>query len=275
MKTENGNLVSIIIPTYNYAQYLEECIKSVLHQTYQAFEIIIVDDGSEDDTRRLVQSIDDHRIRYIFQGHRGCYFARNAGLDAAKGNFIAFLDADDIWLPEKLQKQIDVFQNNKNIGVCWTHYDDLIETSLNIIPKAKHKEMPSCNDINTQNILRMMLLKSGNMNTSTVMAKLHCIKQIGTFDTKYQNAMDFDLWLRLIFNFKSYYINEVCALRRIHASNHSLKRLELHKGVFHSLNKIRANKDQYRYFSDFYDYFLQQRIMQLQSLFEKHRINVT
>jgi glycosyltransferase involved in cell wall biosynthesis len=98
------NFVSVIIPTYNYARYIEECINSALHQTYHDFEIIIVDDGSTDKTRCLVQSIADHRIRYIFQDHRGCYFARNAGLDTAKGNFIAFLDADDVWLPEKLSK---------------------------------------------------------------------------------------------------------------------------------------------------------------------------
>ncbi len=100
MAKENP-LISVIIPTYNRANFLGEAIESVLSQTYKNLEVIIIDDGSTDDTRQLIEKYTDKRIIYLYQEHGGTSAARNKGIQEAKGEYIAFLDSDDIWLSPK------------------------------------------------------------------------------------------------------------------------------------------------------------------------------
>ena len=112
--------VSVIIPTYNRAHLVGRAIRSVLNQTYQDFEIIVVDDGSTDNTEEVVKSFNDPRIRYIrHEKNRGGSAACNTGIRAARGEYIAFQDSDDEWLPEKLEKQMQVFENTPTgVGGC-------------------------------------------------------------------------------------------------------------------------------------------------------------
>jgi len=115
-------LVSVIIPTFNRADLIEYSIISVLNQTYQNFEIIIIDDGSTDNTREVVHSIKDKRIKYIYYKHVGLpASARNKGIMIARGEFIAFLDSDDIWLPKKLEMQIKTFNKIPNLLLVATN----------------------------------------------------------------------------------------------------------------------------------------------------------
>ena len=100
-------LVSVVIPVYNCEQYIAECIDSVLGQTYENFEIIIIDDGSSDDSVKIVSEYDNDRIKLFRQNNSGSAVARNCGVEQASGIWIAFLDADDTWLPDKLQKQLE------------------------------------------------------------------------------------------------------------------------------------------------------------------------
>jgi glycosyltransferase involved in cell wall biosynthesis len=114
MPKNNNPLVSVIIPTYNRAPLLGRCINSVLAQTYREFELLIIDDHSTDNTEEIVHSFNDPRIRYIKQTKNGgVSAARNAGISTAKGDFIAFNDDDDEWLPNKLERQIQIFQQSK------------------------------------------------------------------------------------------------------------------------------------------------------------------
>src|SRR2546429_9117536 len=114
--------VSVIIPTYNRAEFLCSAITSVLNQTFHNFEIIVVDDASQDHTREVMNSLGDKRIRYIrHEKNKGVAATRNTGLVNAKGTYIAFLDDDDEWLPEKLQKQFNLLESCQNIvGVVYT-----------------------------------------------------------------------------------------------------------------------------------------------------------
>ena len=107
----NQSLVSVVIPAYNVEKYIEQCIQSVLDQTYQFFEIIVVDDGSSDQTAKRIKAFSDKRISYIFQKNTGVSKARNNGIAQAKGEFIALLDADDWWHEDKLEKQLKILED--------------------------------------------------------------------------------------------------------------------------------------------------------------------
>ena len=112
-------LVSVLIPTYNRAYIVEEAIESVLAQTYRPIEIIVVDDGSKDGTREALERFGD-RIRYIYQDNAGLAAARNTGLAAARGEFVAFEDSDDVWVPWKLQAQVALMRHAPEIALSWT-----------------------------------------------------------------------------------------------------------------------------------------------------------
>ena len=117
----NHPTISVIIPTYNRAHLIGKAVKSVLSQTYQDFEIIVVDDGSTDNTEEIVKSFTDYKIYYICHKHnRGASAARNTGIKASRGEYIAFLDSHDEWLPEKLDKQIKTFNSESSeVGVVY------------------------------------------------------------------------------------------------------------------------------------------------------------
>jgi glycosyltransferase involved in cell wall biosynthesis len=113
-------LISCIVPVFNGERYLTEALESILKQTYRPLEIIVVDDGSTDGTRALVASYGD-QVRYLWQPNSGPATARNQGLSAASGEFVAFLDADDLWHPEKLERQLSRFEARPELDVCVTH----------------------------------------------------------------------------------------------------------------------------------------------------------
>ena len=114
----NTDLISVIIPTYNRAHLIKRSVDSVLNQTYKNLELIIVDDGSTDNTKEIIDSINDDRIVYVKQENQGACAARNKGIDLAKGKYIAFQDSDDVWLLDKLEKQINALKKNNTDVVC-------------------------------------------------------------------------------------------------------------------------------------------------------------
>jgi glycosyltransferase involved in cell wall biosynthesis len=113
-------IISIIMPTYNRADFLEDTIRSIQNQTYPAWELIIVDDGSSDNTQEILNQIIDKRIQYYKGSHIGMEHARNTGLQKAKGEFIGFMDSDDFWATDKLQKQVSYFAQNSEVAFCLT-----------------------------------------------------------------------------------------------------------------------------------------------------------
>ena len=138
MKTSSNPCISVIIPTYNRCWILKEAIDSVLSQKFTDFEIIVVDDGSNDATAALLSAYGD-QITTIYQENRGVSAARNAGILMAKGNYIAFLDSDDMWLPEKLSCQVDFFQSHPEAVICQT--DEIwIRNGVRVNPKNRHKK---------------------------------------------------------------------------------------------------------------------------------------
>lgn len=187
--------VSVIIPTYNCAFYLTQSINSVLHQSFQNFELIVVDDGSTDDTKRVLESYQDS-IRYFYQPNQGVAAARNHGLSEARGELIAFLDADDRFWPQKLSEQVNFFQTlqtsqtSLNLGIIisgWQLVNESGEKISNIEPWKWCPEL---------NLETMVLYKPAR--PSATMIRRHWCEKVGGFDTTLSSAEDLDFLLRLM-----------------------------------------------------------------------------
>jgi glycosyltransferase involved in cell wall biosynthesis len=184
-------LVSVIIPAYNAAKYIGEALNSVFAQTFNSYEVIVVNDGSRD-TEELEQELKRHpaSVHYIKQENRGAAAARNTGLRAAKGEFVAFLDADDTWLPNFLESQIEVLNRSKSDLV----YADAFLCGESPLAGRTFMEMqPSRGQVTPENLLAVRV----SVLTSTVVARKKPIVEIGLFDETFSRGQDFDLWLRL------------------------------------------------------------------------------
>lgn len=184
-------VVSVIIPTYNRAHSIGKSIKSILTQTYQNFEVIVVDDRSTDNTEEIVKSFNDPRIKYIQHQHNsGAAIARNTGIENSLGRYIAFLDSDDEWLPAKLAKQVELLQQSKpEVGVVYTGLE-----IINELNQVKRIKVPTY-----RGSLQNILLFANVVGTpSTVMVKREYLQQVKGFDPDIlQFAADADLWVRL------------------------------------------------------------------------------
>ncbi|MBU1630956.1 MAG: glycosyltransferase, partial [Candidatus Omnitrophica bacterium] len=205
-------LVSVIIPTYNRALTLQATIQSVLRQTYKEFEIIVIDDDSRDDTEQIINNFNDKKIIYIRQDHKGASFARNKGIENAKGEYIAFLDSDDIWLSTKIEKQLAVFKNSKfNPGVVYCGIGYIDENSEEI----REEKLPAYKG----NIFLYLLGARRNVVLgagSTVLVKRECFKECGLLDENLPYRIDLELLIRISRKFTFDYVSEPLAKIRIH-----------------------------------------------------------
>ncbi|HEA65399.1 MAG TPA: glycosyltransferase family 2 protein [Desulfobacterales bacterium] len=187
-------IVSVIIPTYNRAHLIAGAIESVLDQTYQNFEIIIVDDSSTDKTEELIKEFIylDSRVKYFkHDRNKGGSASRNTGIINARGNFLAFLDSDDIWLPHKIEKQLRIFyQNGPELGAVGSGSIALSGNKMkNFIPTGKFG--------NIYKNLLTSLDKDWPGETSTIMIKHECIEKVGLFDELLESSQEHDLYIRI------------------------------------------------------------------------------
>lgn len=203
VKIKNIPIISVIIPTYNRAHLIEKTLKSTLNQSYQSFEIIIIDDGSTDNTREVLGRINDERIRCFYhEENKGTAAARNTGIKNARGEYIAFLDDDVEWLPEKLEKQIEIFKTDlPELGVVYS------DSQLVINNKMKYWKSPE--------VTRGILINPGtsdyqamNIGTPTMLVKKECFEKVGLFDERFFRFIDLELLLRLSKHYHFYHIKE-------------------------------------------------------------------
>ena len=195
-------LVSVILPTYNRKDLVGKSIQSVLSQTYRQFELIIIDDASTDGTEKVIKEFSDSRIVYLTHSeNKGGSAARNTGINTAKGEFIAFQDSDDIWLPDKLAKHMAVFANSpKSVGVVYTQCSrwegDKERHIPGELPKLKNGDL-------------FHVLLAGNFITlPTVVMKKICLTKAGQFDETLPRLQDWELFLRIAKHFEFRYVPE-------------------------------------------------------------------
>jgi glycosyltransferase involved in cell wall biosynthesis len=214
MKLINNPLVSIVINCYNGEKYLRKSIESILDQSYKNIELIFWDNHSTDQSKNIIKSYDDSRIKYFFsQNHTTLYQARNLALKECKGDFVNFLDVDDYYLKDKIAKQLLYFKDEK-VGVIYSNYYRYYED----IKKKKlltNKILPSGN-------LTQYILEESQISFMTAMVRKKSLDSLEfNFDPKYSIIGDYDLLYRLSFNWDFYYINEPLAVYRIHDENFS------------------------------------------------------
>lgn len=189
-------LVTAIIPSYNCERFVTQAIDSALRQTYSPLEVILVDDGSTDDTYKLLTPYLGS-IKYIKQKNQGLSSARNAGIQRARGEYIAFLDADDIWNENKIQKQISFIIENKIIDVvgCYGEFIDADGAHITNFARPVYSSK-----IRFKNEL---ISKNNFSGGSEVVLRSECFKKLGLFDVTLSSAEDWDMWLRLskLYNF--------------------------------------------------------------------------
>jgi glycosyltransferase involved in cell wall biosynthesis len=183
--------VSVVIPTYNRAYIVDHAIKSVLSQTYRDLELIVVDDGSTDNTEQIVREGGDHRIRYLrHEKNQGMSAARNTGIRASSGEYIAFQDSDDVWVPEKLQKQMEVFGSLPGkVGVV---YSGLLR-----INNGNKRYIPYKKNIKVDGFIHDVFLDSCLTNLPTAVVRKSCFEKSGMFDEYLFGLEDMELFFRI------------------------------------------------------------------------------
>jgi cellulose synthase/poly-beta-1,6-N-acetylglucosamine synthase-like glycosyltransferase len=203
--------VSVIIPTYNRCGIISNAIDSVLAQTFKDYELIVVDDGSEDDTRSVVMKYGSDKILYWYQENSGKSSARNNGIKKATGEYIAFLDSDDMFVPDKLRKQVDFLDNNRDYGFVYSYANNVDEDGTLL-------DYHFAGDLSGWIYPNMLFIKNNLIATPTVMVKSSVIASVGGFDETMHICEDLDLWRRIARNHKVMQIKEPLSIVRIRTS---------------------------------------------------------
>jgi glycosyltransferase involved in cell wall biosynthesis len=225
-------LVSIVLPVYNAGVYLKEAIQSILDQTYTNFELIIINDGSTDDSEKLIKSFTDDRIRYIYQQNTGLAGALNTGLKASNGKYIARQDQDDISLKERLQKQVEFLEKHPNVNLLGTRAQVFTDDQ---------KEMKMHDHATVPAILHFDLLFDNPFVHSSVMFRKESIEQIGYYNDDRSYFEDYELWSRFVLKGKVANLRDVLVYYRHHEQGLSKSKNYFKEDAVYnqSLNNIR------------------------------------
>ena len=238
MKT--NPLISVILPTFNRGWILKEAVDSVLAQEFEDFELIVVDDGSTDNTRELLMGYSDS-LRVMYQQNAGVSAARNRGIREATGGYIAFLDSDDLWLPKKLSIQTAFFKDKPDARVCQTE-EIWIRNGVRVNPKKRHRRDSG---IIFERSVHLCLV-----SPSAVMIRRDLFDQVGLFDESIPACEDYDLWLRIGSRYPVYLIETPLIIKRGGHSDQLSRIPGLDRYRIYALRKIldsgRLSNDHYK-----------------------------
>jgi glycosyltransferase involved in cell wall biosynthesis len=228
----NTPRVSVVTATYNMGHYVVQAVESVLSQDYPDLEIIVVDDGSDDDTQdRLARFADDPRVTVLHQENRGQTVAKNRGLAAATGEYIGFCDADNMWRPGKLTRQVQVLKSDPTVGVV---YGDIALIDEDGRPKPGPRTPRYGGRITAK------LLVDNFVTFNTTLVPRRVIDAVGGFDEDLRMAIDYDLWLRISLDHEFVYLDEPLVDYRIWGGQMSHRTGERMDNFFRLLTKFLA-----------------------------------
>ena len=202
--------VSVIIHTYNNEKFIAETVESVLNQTYKDYEIIVVDDGSVDGTRDALMPY-MQKIRYHYKENGGIASAKNAGIGLSQAEFVAFLDHDDLWVPDKLQLQMEHFNENPQIGLVYAKYTSFRDG----------KELRTKPEKGYSGWIFKELLSKSFIQTSTVVVKRECLDAVGPYDETFSLGDEYDMFLRIAQKFQCGFVDKGLTRYRVHDTNAS------------------------------------------------------
>lgn len=227
--TLNPILVSVIIPAYNSEKTIKETIESVLKQSFTNFELIIINDGSRDSTIEVIAEIQDSRIKVFSYPNAGGNVSRNRGLHLAVGEFVSFLDADDLWTPDKLQSQLKALQENVTTKVAYS-WTDYISANSEFLLSGKRVNLNG-------NVYESLLINNFLENGSNPLICRKSLIKLGGFDESLSAAQDWDMWLRLASKFDFICVPSVQILYRISANSVSSNLVRQEKSCLQVLEK--------------------------------------
>lgn len=221
---------SVIIPTYNRSKFLKIAIDSVLNQTFSDYELIIVDDGSTDNTKQIIDEFDSQKIDYVFQSHQGVSSARNKGINQAKGEFIAFLDSDDRFRRNKLEVTYEYIKKYPQYKIF--HTEEIWYRNSKLLSQKIHHKKPS-------GFVFSHSLKLCSLSISTVAIKKDIFDEIGCFDENLPACEDYDFWLRVTSRYPVFLIPEYLTIKEGgHPNQQSKKYPALDTFRIYALEKI-------------------------------------
>lgn len=221
-------LITVITPTYNRAQFILDAVQSVVDQDYGNIQHIIVDDGSSDNTKDLINKfIDDDVLEYYHQRNQGQSTARNVALSKAKGEYVCFLDSDNVWLPGKLREQVNYLTHHPDIDIV---YGDKITID------EQGEEINRFNMTRYSGYIAPQMLKDNCVSMNTAMVRRRCFDELGVMSGKRKVADDYDLWLRFSSKYKFFYIPKYFAKYRVmkdQISSDKRSRFETNEQIIH------------------------------------------
>lgn len=218
----NMPMISVIMPVYNSEKYLKESIESILNQTYKNLEFIIIDDGSTDNSLKIIQEykLVDNRIKVITRENKGLIFSLNEGIALANGQYIARMDSDDISLSRRLEKQIRFLDERKDIDIVATHISAFGDASLEIKEQIERRYNLFINESN----MEIKIFDDIPICHPSVMMRKSVLEQLQGYSNKYPCAEDYDLWMRALKqDFKLTTISEKLTKYRLHDNSKSFK----------------------------------------------------
>lgn len=217
-------LVTVVIPTYNRRHLIEEALDSVFAQTFTDYEVVLVDDGSTDGTEALVKKKYGTRLRYVRQENQGISGARNTGIANASGKYVAFLDSDDKWLPEKLARQVAFMEAHPETG--------LLSTKLARYELGGDKEKVEICPVDFPRNFQDLLTGKNNVPTTTTLVRRECFEKAGLFDRELPVAEDWDLWLRIAEHYGLACLDEILAEHRDHSQKTTQNLAKTYEGYW-------------------------------------------
>ncbi|MEM7066397.1 MAG: glycosyltransferase [Cyanobacteria bacterium P01_B01_bin.77] len=247
-------LISVVIPAYNCQTTIKNTLMSVFEQTYSTLEIIVIDDGSTDATLDILKTLDDDRLTVLTQANAGVSASRNCGIRHASGEFVALLDSDDLWLPNKLADQLEALQNESQAAVAYS-WTDYIDEAGEFVRKGYYCHFQG-------KVHRQLLLGSFLESGSNPLIRRRALEAVGGFDESLRTCEDWDLWIRLSLYYSFVVVPMVHVKYRIatHSKSFLLDRHEaggltvIDKAFSQTLDSAQLTRS--RVLSNFYKYLL-------------------